>query len=264
MESIGVKFNPRKPIAAAVADRAITILLNSGAKAVMSEELERSLQGNAQLSALLAIGGDGTILHAAVGAAKSGVPILGVNVGRVGFLSGAQQDELDTVVRRVLQKDFEVDSRAMLWARSGHDNEMALNEVLVYRSIDCSVLHLNVFVDGARAAQLACDGLVISTPTGSTAYSLSAGGPVVAPQADVTLITPVCAHSLSSRPIVVPGSSILRVDIEESTGAIFTDGKLWKKTVAERTCDMSVAEPRAKFIRFQTNNFFELLHKKLK
>ncbi len=256
-------FAADRPIAAAVAERAIRVIEHSGAKALCAAELEETLAGG--LSALFAVGGDGTILHTAVRAARSGVPILGVNVGRVGFLSAANQDELDDAVRRTLNKEYRLDERNLLKVGADGDSALALNELLIARAPDdMHVLHLDVFVDGMLAARWACDGLIIATPTGASAYSLSAGGPVVAPNADVTLITPVCAHSLSAKPLVVPAKAHVKVQIEEPSGALFTDGQLFKARVSGRECEASLAEQKARFIRFQPDNFFELLRHKLK
>ncbi len=263
MDTIGVYYADKKPIAASVAEQAIRVIEHSGAKALCVPELdETQLSG---LSAILAIGGDGTILRCAVRAARGGVPVLGVNVGRVGFLSAANQDELDDAVRRTLQKDYRLDERSLLKINADGKCTLALNELLITRpSNDMHVLHLDVFADGMLAARWTCDGLIISTPTGSSAYSLSAGGPLVAPNADVTLITPVCAHSLSAKPIVAPSGAVLSIQIEEPEAVLFADGRLFKAQVTNRSCEVTAAEQRARFIRFQPENFFELVHEKLK
>ena len=263
MEKIGVYYDGNKPIAASVAERAIRVIEHSDAAAVCVPEL--CVAQIEELGALLAIGGDGTILRCAERAALGGVPILGINVGRVGFLSAANHEELDVAVRRTLQKDYRLDERIML--RIGADGEyaLALNELLITRSPDdMHVLHLDVFVDGMLAVRWTCDGLIISTPTGSSAYSLSAGGPIVAPNADVTLITPVCAHSLSAKPIVAPSGAVITVQIEEPKGVLFADGRLFKARVLSRSCVVSRAQQKARFIQFKPENFFELVREKLK
>ncbi len=263
MEKIGVYFAQNKPIAAAVAERAIRVIEHSSARAVCDSELGAEFFGG--LSALLAIGGDGTILRCAVRAAINGVPILGVNVGRVGFLSAANQDELDGVVRRTLQGDYRLDERSLLKIGADGESALALNELLIARSPeDTNVLHLDVFADGLLAARWTCDGLIIATPTGASAYSLSAGGPVVAPCADVMIITPICAHSLSARPIVLPAGCEVKVQIEEPNSALFADGQMFLPRVDSRACVVSRAGHKARFIRFTPDNFFELLRDKLK
>ncbi len=263
MENIGVYYDVNKPIAASVAEQAIRVIEHSGAAAVCVPELD--VTQIKELSAILAIGGDGTILRCAVRAARGSVPILGVNVGRVGFLSAANHEELDVAVRKTLQKEFRLDERSLLNIVADGESAMALNELLITRSPDdMHVLHLDVFVDGLLAVRWTCDGLIISTPTGASAYSLSAGGPIVAPNTNVTLITPVCAHSLSAKPLVVPSGAVVKVQIEEPKGALFADGQLFKARVVSRSCEITQAEQKAQFIRFQPENFFELVREKLK
>lgn len=263
MDKIGVYYAENKPIAASVAEQAIRVIEHSGAKAVCVPELD--IAQIRELSALLAIGGDGTILRCAVRAALSGVPILGVNVGRVGFLSAANHEGLDDAVRRTLQREYRLDERSLLKIDADGDSSLALNELLITRPPDdMHVLHLDVLVDGMLAVRWTCDGLIISPATGASAYSLSAGGPIVAPNAGVSLITPVCAHSLSAKPIVVPSSAVITIQIEEPKGMLFADGQLFKARVVSRLCEVAHSEKKARFIRFQPENFFELVRNKLK
>lgn len=263
MEKIGVYYAANKPVAAAVAERAIRVIEHSGAQAVCCEPGHDACLPDG-LGALLAIGGDGTILHAAVMAARVEVPVLGVNVGRVGFLSVVNQDGLDDAVRRTLLGHYHTDERLLLDISADGRSALALNELLITRAPDdIHVLHLDVFVDGLLAARWVSDGLIVSTPTGASAYSLSAGGPLVAPNADVFLITPVCAHSLSAKPIVVPASAAIRVQIEEPKGALFADGRPFLPKVDRRECEVRKAPQAARFIRFSQLDFFKLLRSKL-
>ncbi len=170
---------------------------------------------------VIVLGGDGTILRAAELARDSGVPLLGVNLGRVGFLAAAESQDLDATLDRVLSREYAVEQRTTLDVTVRLDGEVlgtgwALNEASVEKAARQRMLELVVEVDGRPLSRWGCDGVVCATPTGSTAYAFSAGGPVVWPTLDALLLVPISAHALFSRPMVVAPSSTLALEVLES------------------------------------------------
>jgi NAD+ kinase len=177
---------------------------------------ERGSAAGAEL--VLVLGGDGTILRAAELARDAGVPLLGVNLGRVGFLAEAEPEDLDTTIEQVLERTYEVEQRMTLDVDVLVDGELvdtgwALNECSVEKANRERMLEVMVEIDGRPLSRWGCDGVVAATPTGSTAYAFSAGGPVVWPTVEALLVVPISAHALFARPLVASPSSVLAMDI---------------------------------------------------
>ncbi|HEV2086864.1 MAG TPA: NAD kinase [Cryptosporangiaceae bacterium] len=167
---------------------------------------------------VVALGGDGTLLRAAGLARPAGKPLLGVNLGRVGFLTEVEAEDLDSAVRRVVERDYAVDERLTVDvtvhdAAGGTAHSWALNEASVERAARKRMLEVLVSVDGDPLSRWGCDGVVCATPTGSTAYALSAGGPVVWPELEALLLVPVSAHALFNRPLVIAPTSTITVEV---------------------------------------------------
>jgi NAD+ kinase len=182
-----------------------------------------------ELELVIVLGGDGTILRAAELVRGCAAPLLGVNLGHVGFLAESERDDLETAVARGLAKDYEVEERMTLSARVKVGDEVvyeswALNEATVEKASRERMLEVVIEVDGRPMSSFGCDGVVMSTPTGSTAYSFSAGGPVVWPGVAALLLVPLSAHALFSRPLVVDAESSLAVELLDRTGGA---GILW-------------------------------------
>jgi NAD+ kinase len=180
---------------------------------------------------VLVVGGDGTLLRAAELARPVGVPLLGVNLGHVGFLAEAERDDLTHTVQRVLDRDYHVEERLTLdvtvWSDDGPIKEWALNEVSVEKAARERMLEVIVEVDGRPLSRWGCDGVVCATPTGSTAYAWSAGGPVVWPGVEALLLVPISAHALFARPLVTAPTSVLAVELlpDGSGGVLWADGR---------------------------------------
>lgn len=179
------------------------------------------------------LGGDGTILRGAELSRGTGVPLLGVNLGHVGFLAEAERDDLDHTVERIVARDYHVEERITLEV-SASENGMvvfrswALNEVTVEKASRERMIELTVEIDGRPLSTWGCDGLVMATPTGSTAYAFSAGGPVVWPDVQALLLVPISAHALFSRPVIVGPSSQLVVDVlphHDGGAVVWCDGR---------------------------------------
>lgn len=167
------------------------------------------------LDMVLAVGGDGTVLESAALLNGKDVPVLGVNTGRLGFLSNAPMDDLKSVVHALLAGEYTVDHRRMLQTQCDALDigsfACALNEITLHRRDTATMIHIEVENEGTFINKYWADGLIVSTPTGSTAYSLSCGGPIVDPSCDVLLITPIAPHNLNNRPLVIPGGGTLKL-----------------------------------------------------
>lgn len=179
------------------------------------------------------LGGDGSILRAAELSRGSGVPLLGVNFGHVGFLAEVERDDLDVTVERIVERSYAVEERMTLEVVAFHDGETvfeswALNEVTVEKASRERMIELTVEIDGRPLSTWGCDGVVMATPTGSTAYAFSAGGPVVWPDVEALLLAPISAHALFARPLVVGPESQLAVEVVPGTqgsGVVWCDGR---------------------------------------
>ncbi|MFF6835032.1 MULTISPECIES: NAD kinase [unclassified Streptomyces] len=181
---------------------------------------------------LVVLGGDGTLLRGAEFSRASGVPMLGVNLGRVGFLAEAERDDLDKVVERVVTRAYEVEERMTLDV-TVHQNgdvlhqDWALNEAAVQKVSPERMLEVVLAIDGRPVTGFGCDGVICATPTGSTAYAFSAGGPVIWPEVEALLMVPIGAHALFAKPLVTTPESVLAVEIEPHTphGVLWCDGR---------------------------------------
>lgn len=184
-----------------------------------------------QIELAIVLGGDGTILRAAELVRGTGCPIVGVNLGHVGFLAEMEHHDLSTMIESVLNRDYEVEERVTLQVTVHHGDQViaeswAVNEASVEKSD--RMLEVIIGVDGRPLSSFGCDGVVLSTPTGSTAYGFSAGGPIVWPSVQAMLLVPIAAHALFNRPLVVGTESVLTVEIDEASqdsGVLWCDGR---------------------------------------
>jgi NAD+ kinase len=180
------------------------------------------------------VGGDGTLLHAARVMARHDVPLLGINLGRLGFLVDVSPEHIESALDRILAGEFDSDRRSMLNAQvvteqGAGDPEAALNEVTIHKWGTARLIELEIRIDGVFVSAQRSDGLIVSTPTGSTAYALSGGGPLVDPALDAILLVPICPHDLSNRPLVVPGGRSIEVRVcgpEQGHVQVTCDGQI--------------------------------------
>jgi NAD+ kinase len=164
---------------------------------------------------IIVVGGDGTLLHAARELALADVPLLGINLGRLGFLVDISPDELEDHLDQILAGEYRVDSRTMLDVHSDGIEGRAVNDVVVHKWNSVRMVELETYIDGQFVNAQRSDGVIVSTPTGSTAYALSGGGPLVHPALDALLLVPICPHTLSNRPLVVGGDSEIELRIRD-------------------------------------------------
>lgn len=211
---------------------------------------------------LLVFGGDGTMLDAAVKCARVGVPLVGVNLGNLGFLTGFESEADPERVADALLNG-EVRKRMLLGCKSAKGNFLALND-FVLKSADTRPVTVKLFVDGSFVDSYRSDGVIVATPTGSTAYSLSAGGPVMAPELDAIVVNPVCPHTLHSRPLVVGGNSEIRLELSASENAVLvTDGNKTADLGGNSVVMISKSPLLAPFIVTDGHNFYEKLLDKM-
>jgi NAD+ kinase len=229
------------------------------------------IESPGDLDALLTLGGDGTLLRGARLLAGHEVPILGVNMGRLGFLTCCPAEQLEHSLMRFARGDHQVEARMMLRAaligadRRERDTWLALNDVVLHKGGFARVIEMRVTIDGELAASYSADGMVIATPTGSTAYSLSAGGPVIVPTFDSLIVTPVSAHTLAIRPLVVSATSRIVVQAEGAPEEIMitVDGQVGSTFHADDTLVVSRADTQIRIVRFPGSSFFATLRQKL-
>ena len=207
----------------------LSLLRGRGLEVLLEDRLDELLPGHGERLAtrdeigqaadlVIVVGGDGSLLSAARTLAKYETPVLGVNRGRLGFLTDFSPDEINQQVPAVLEGRFERDSRFLLDARVTREGKTvgradALNDVVVNSGTSAQMIEMELYINNAFVYRQRADGLIVSTPTGSTAYSLSGGGPIMHPSLDAIVLVPMFPHALSSRPIVVDGNSEIRVDI---------------------------------------------------
>jgi NAD+ kinase len=215
---------------------------------------------------LVTLGGDGTLLRAARIAAPYGIPLFGINTGRLGFLTemDGSASALESLPH-ILCAGFETDERTALQAEAHGRTHFALNDIVVTRTSP-HMMPFGLFVDGKEAAHVPADGIVVATPTGSTAYSLSAGGPIVAPTVDAFIVTALLPHTLFSRPLVVPSSStvVVTCDIETSGVALEADGQVVDMLDPGDRVTVSRSPAPVRFARRRPLDFFALLEGKLR
>ena len=218
---------------------------------------------------VVTIGGDGTIIHTAKCACKYDKPILGINLGRVGFVAALEPNELYELTK-IVSNDFLVENRMMLEVNivgNGENKKIfALNDAVFSNGKMCGLIDLSVSFDNNKINQYRADGLIIATPTGSTAYSLSAGGPVVEPKMRCILLTPICSHSLFSRSIVFGDNAELSVyTCEKSDQEVYltVDGEKSIRILKDQIVEIKVAHKQAKFIKLTDRNFYSVLNQKL-
>jgi NAD+ kinase len=199
-----------------------------------SEELSSSqLFANQEIEVVLVLGGDGSILRAAELVRTQVAPILGINLGHVGFMAEAEREDLEVVLDRLSRKDYQVGFRVALEVEVFQEGELvfsswAVNEVTVEKSARERVLEVVLEVDGRPVSSFGCDGVLVSTPTGSTAYAFSAGGPVVWPNVEALLVVPLSAHALFSRPLVIGPKSLIGIEVlkrSPGAGVLWCDGR---------------------------------------
>ena len=224
-----------------------------------------------QVDALIALGGDGTLLRAARFLGGARVPVLGVNLGKLGFLTACSHEEFPEAFGAFARGEYVVQERMALDATTLADGGTvgvrlrALNDVVVHKGGFARVLRMRVFADDELISSFAADGLVIATPTGSTAYSLSASGPIIVPTFDSLIVTPVAPHTLALRPTILPPGSVLRVEVDDAPEEVLVtaDGQVGTALGTGQRLIVRRAESPVLLVQFEQTSFFSRLRRKL-
>lgn len=266
VDRVGLWINQSKPEAQTLAHQ-LTHWFQSRGWEVYSEWQEITARG---VNFLISLGGDGTLLESAREAAPYSIPVLGVNLGRLGFLCEIERDEIYSALERVLSLDYKIQERLMLSASiKGVDNSeyslQVLNDVVFLRDSSAGMITLQANLSGEPSVSYPADGLIVSTPTGSTAYALSAGGPIMSPDVQAILITPLAAHSLSARPMVVSDQEKIDILLTRGTECRVTfDGRQSIIMRPGNTVRIESAPLKALLIRLGKRSFPRIVREKLK
>jgi NAD+ kinase len=223
------------------------------------------------LDLMLTLGGDGTLLRGARFVARDGIPVLGINLGHLGFLTSAAPTELDRAVSAWFAGEFELDERMALAIRFARDDGadggeyLALNDAVLHKGGAARVIRLLVRASREEVGTYSADGIILSTPTGSTAYSLSAGGPIVSPSVHCIVATPICPHTLSVRPLVLPADETVTVEVLSPTEELILtiDGQEHERLLPGASIVVRRAEHPVRLVRFTGQTFFSTLRRKL-
>ena len=272
IRSVGIAANPGKSEVPEVVRKFLGFLRRRGLACLLEEGLGDLFPGTevgdlGGTDLVVAIGGDGTILRTAR-ELRGTVPILGVNLGRLGFLAEVSAEELEEAFGEVLDGRVRVEERTGLSAYAEGEGEVffAVNDVVLERGASPRMMEVRVFVEGELLGSYLADGVILATPTGSTAYSLSAGGPIVHPGLDALILTPICPHSLSVRPMVLPPDEEVVVRVRSDRGedmALTVDGQVRCGLHPEDTVRVKRAEEKVKLVAFPDRSFYSVLRTKL-
>ena len=279
--NIGIISRPRRsnlsevvpPLLSWLEDRGIHVAYDQETASSLAEPSEgRSREQVAAASdLLLVLGGDGTLLAAARVAAPRGIPILPINMGSLGFLTSFMVEELYPALEDILAGRLTISERVMLHAELERGNKIldkqtVLNEVVINKGALARMIELELSIDKDFVCRYRADGLIVASPTGSTAYSLSAGGPIVHPSVESFIITPICPHTLSDRPVVVGDASIIEVKLSVGTESVFLtlDGQKGIPLQATDRVRVSRAQQLLKLIQTPNKSYFQILRNKLK
>jgi NAD+ kinase len=279
---VGIISRPRREDIARVVPPLLEWLRAHGAETICDLETGECVGGLAgrtierqelpeHVDLLIVLGGDGTLLSAARLAAERRVPILAVNLGGLGFLTTVSQDELFPILEEIFANKHRISERVMLASevvRGGSiiRQQMALNDAVLNKEALARIMDWELRVDGEYVATYKADGLIVATPTGSTAYSLSAGGPIVYPIVDAFVVTPICPHTLTNRPIVIPDSVTIEIGFQsgENNAFLTLDGQIGIELTQGDRVVLHRAPNRLRLVRPAKKTYYEILRNKLK
>lgn len=220
----------------------------------------------------IVLGGDGTILQIARECAKRDIAILGINLGRIGFMSEVDKEEMPEAIDKLISGEYKVENRMMLKADIKRDGKHfgtyhALNDAVMLKTAEVKLISSEIYCGDEKISEYVCDGIIISTPTGSTGYSLSAGGPVINPNMELLAVTPICAHQLTAKPMIIPCDLPVTLKLGDfgvtGEAVVTLDGDTAAYIKAGDEIVVSKSEYQAKLIRMGSNSFYDTLIKKL-
>lgn len=280
MKQIGIYAKCNHPDAVKVAREVTRWLRARGMEVLLEKVLARNMgEGEtgceraaipATVDLIIVLGGDGTLISVARQICGRSVPILGVNLGSLGFLTEVTRGELFLSLEKVLKGDYDLSDRMMLEAVVRRNGEQAgrfcvLNDVVINKGAIARIIDMEVSVDGAYLTTFKADGLIIATPTGSTAYNLSAGGPIISPGLHCLVVTPICPHMLANRPLIVSDTVAIRIEVKfrDEDVVLTADGQVGMDLVAGDVVEVRKAARSTRLIKSPSKDYFEVLRTKL-
>lgn len=283
MEYFYIITNPTKDVDLKTACFIRDYLESKGKKCVVDAGTADSMQEgytdktkvDAEVDCVIVLGGDGTMLQAAVDLSDRDIPFLGINLGTLGFLAEVNVSDIENALDRLIRGEYQIENRMMLYGLSYRkdtetDSARALNDIVITRKGSLQIIYFNIYVNGQFLHRYHADGIIVATPTGSTGYNLSAGGPIVDPKASMILITPVCPHSMHNRSIVLSPEDEITVEIEsgregnvQEVEAIFDGSHKVTLSTGEKL-EIRRSDKTTGIVKLSQASFLEILHRKMK
>jgi len=273
MKKVGILSNPVKDINYEITKDVLSFL-NNRAQIFLEEEIYFLKKDKPyslltpdiadEMDFIVILGGDGTILDAYKSLNYTSSPVFGINMGKLGFLASVEKYEWQYYLNLVLKGEYNTEARSLLKTTHSKGTTISLNDVVIFKDNDYDgAINLIVYVNNVVLAQYDADGIIISTPTGSTAYSLSAGGPIISPKSEVLLLNPLRPHTLSNRPIVLDHSEKICILIKRGTATVRCDGKKCEQ-ITDDMLEFTIHDKKAHFISFENHNFFNKVYTRIK
>ncbi len=251
-----------------------TCIVDVGTKKPGKEGYTYKEQVREDVDCVIVLGGDGTLLQAVIDLAERDIPFLGINLGTLGFLAEVNKSGIEDALEKLIRDDYEIEKRMMLSGKSyGQmgimDAARALNDIVITRKGSLQIINFNIYVNGEFLHRYHADGMIVSTPTGSTGYNLSAGGPIVEPKANLILLSPICPHSMHNRSIVLSSEDVITVEIDndrdgeaQEVEAIFDGSHKVTLCTGERI-EIRKSEKTTGIVKLSQVSFLEVLHRKM-
>lgn len=278
---VGITSKPKKSEVAEIVLPLLSWLRERGIEVSIDKETAAALGGNdksisrnempSRSDLIIVLGGDGTLLATARALNRKPVPLLAVNLGGMGFLTVITREEIYPTLEKALAGEVETERRTQIEAAIVRHDEviasyLALNDVVLNKGAIARVLDFEACVDGQFVSTYKADGLIVSTPTGSTAYSLAAGGPVIVPSVGAIIVTPICAHTLTNRPIVLPDTAVIEISVKSQRESVYltVDGQVGIAVRSEDIARIRQADSYVELIKSPQKSYYEVLRQKLK
>ncbi|WP_138204494.1 NAD(+)/NADH kinase [Haloimpatiens lingqiaonensis] len=268
MKNVGININSQKDPENQILNR-ILRKLQKKCNVVVFSDAEELKESRSEFDFVISVGGDGTILRTARAIGNREIPILGINFGNLGFLTTAEGRELEDALEKACNDEYSIEERMMLECTIKHcgieQKLLALNDVVVCKGTLSRVINYNINIDGTHYNSILADGIIISTPTGSTAYSLSAGGPIIYPTLELVTITPICPISLSARNFVLDGGSEININFDQNKENAFltVDGQEAFELNNSSEISIKKSKNKTKLIKTHNYDYFNVLRKKI-
>jgi NAD+ kinase len=272
MNNIGININTSKDNDGKTLNLIVETIFNENKNAnikIYKDSIGLEEEGSASLDVVIVLGGDGTILSTARKLAEYSVPILGINIGHLGFLTECEYSQSIKAIKSLFSGKYKVEERTMLscnFEQNGITNSYnALNEVVLSKGTLVKIIKYNVYINGDFYVTFVSDGVIVSTATGSTAYSMACGGPLIYPTLDLLSISPICPHSMNMRTMVLDSKTRIDVDLSMNDENVFLtlDGQEWIELDKVDNVSISASEYKCRLVRLEGTNYFEVLRKKI-